>query len=66
MPKEALDEEVMTYLHKQKLKSCLFSYQRYTDVLSAIQMGVDWIATSYLSVKDFAEQYESGYTIVIR
>ncbi len=66
MPKEALDEEVMTALHKQKLKSCLFSYNRYTDVAQAMQLGVDWIATSYLSVRQLSDWYESGYTIVIR
>lgn len=66
MPKEALDEEVMAYLHKQKLKSCLFSYNRYTDALQAVQLGVDWIATSYLSVMQQQDWYETGYTIVIR
>lgn len=66
MPKETLDQEVMDFLHKQKLKSCLFSYNRYTDVLQALELGVDWIATSYLRVDELAEWYESGYTIVIR
>ncbi|MDE7313293.1 MAG: polysaccharide pyruvyl transferase family protein [Eubacterium sp.] len=66
MPKEALDEEVMAYLKKQKLKSCLFTYNRYTDVLRALELGVDWVATSYLSVKELESWYEAGYTIVIR
>jgi len=66
MPKEALDQEVMDFLHKQKLKSCLFSYNRYTDVLQAAELGVDWIATSYLRVDELASWYEAGYTIVIR
>lgn len=66
MPKEALDEEVMAYLKKQKLKSCLFTCNRYTDVLRALDMGVDWVATSYLSVKELESWYEAGYTIVIR
>lgn len=66
MPKEALDGEVMAYLRKQKLKSCLFSYNRYTDVLEAMQMGVDWVATSYLTVDGLASWHERGYTVVIR
>ncbi len=66
MPKEALDEEVMSYLKKQKLKSCVFSYSRYTDILAALALGVDWIAVSYGSVRELAECVESGYTIVIR
>lgn len=66
MPKETLDQEVMDFLHKQKLKSCLFSYNRYTDVLQALELGVDWIATSYLRVDELAEWYETGCTIVIR
>lgn len=66
MPKEALDEEVMAYLRKQKLKSCLFSLNRYTDILQALELGVDWIATSYRTVKEFEDWYETGYTIVIR
>lgn len=66
MPREALDEEVAAFLKKQKLKSCLFSYNRYTDVLQAVQLGIDWIATSYLSPAELADWYESGYTIVIR
>lgn len=66
MPKEALDMEVMDYLHKQKLKTCLFSYNRYAEVLQAVEMGVDWIATSYLRVDELAAWYEPGYTIVIR
>lgn len=66
MPKEALDEEVMSYLHKQKLKSCVFSYNRYTDILAALELGVDWIAVSYGSVRELTECQESGYTIVIR
>ncbi len=64
--KEALDEELMTYLHKQKLKTCLFSYNRYTDVLKALELGTDWIATSYLSPQELNEQYERGWTVVIR
>lgn len=66
MPKEALEEEVTSWLQKQKLKSCLFSYNRYTDVVKAMQMGVDWIATSYLGIRQLSDWYESGYTIVIR
>ncbi|KAI4448825.1 hypothetical protein C823_003352 [Eubacterium plexicaudatum ASF492] len=66
LPKETLDEEVMAYLHKQKLKSCLFSFNRYTEICMAVQMGVDWIATSYLSIAEMEDWYESGYTIVIR
>lgn len=66
MPKEALDEEVMAYLKKEKLKSCVFSYNSYTDVLSALELGTDWIATSYLSPQQLAEWYERKYTIVIR
>lgn len=66
MPKEALDEEVMAALKKHKLKSCLFSYNRYTDIQMALAMGVDWVATSYLTVKELEGWYEPGYTIVIR
>ncbi len=66
LAKEALDEELMAYLHQQKLKACLFSYNRYTDVLHALELGADWIATSYLTVDGLNEQYESGYTIVVR
>ncbi len=66
MPKEALDAQVMAYLKTQKLKSCLFSYNRYTDVLQAVEMGVDWIGTSYLSPGELHEWWETGYTIVVR
>lgn len=66
MPKEALDAQVMAYLKKQKLKSCLFSYNRYTDVLKAAEMGVDWIGTSYLSPGELHGWWETGYTIVVR
>ncbi len=64
MPKEALDAQVMAYLKKQKLKSCLFSYNRYTDVLKAAEMGVDWIGTSYLSPGELHGWWETGYTVV--
>ncbi len=66
MPKEALDDEVMAYVKKQKLKCCLFSYNRYSDVMQAFAMGVDWVATSYLTVKELEGWYEGAYTIVIR
>lgn len=66
MPKEALDAEVMAYLKKQKLKSCLFSYNRYTELLQAAEMGVDWIATSYLSPELLDGWWETGYKIVVR
>lgn len=66
LPKEALDEELMSYLHRQKLKSCVFSYHRYTDVLRALELGADWIAVSYLSPDGLNERTESGYTIVVR
>lgn len=66
MPKEALDEEVMAYLRKEKLKTCVFSYNSYTDALQALELGADWIATSYLSPAQMADWYESSYTIVIR
>lgn len=64
--KEALDEELMAYLKKQKLKTCLFSYNRYTDVLHALELGADWIATSYLSPEELNGRYERGWTVVIR
>lgn len=66
MPKEALDTQVMDFLKKQKLKSCLFSYNRYTDLLQAVQMGVDWIGTSYLSPGELHAWWETGYTMVVR
>lgn len=66
MPKEALDETVMNYLRKNKLKACVFSLNSYTEVLQAQEMGVDWIATSYLSPVAFMDWYEARYTIVIR
>ena len=56
----------MSYLHRQKLKSCVFSYHRYTDVLRALELGADWIAVSYLSPDGLNERTESGYTIVVR
>lgn len=64
--KEALDEELMDYLHGQKLKGCLFSYNRYTDVARAVELGVDWIATSYLTAEGLNAWYERGVTIVVR
>lgn len=66
MPKEALDEEVMDYLKKEQLRSCVFSYNSYSDVQSALELGADWIATSYLSPQQLADWYERKYTIVIR
>lgn len=58
MPKEAFAEDVMQFLKEQKIKSCLFSYNTYTEVLQALEMGVDWIATSYLSVHELESWYE--------
>lgn len=66
MPKEALDEEVMEYLKKEKLKACVFSFNSYSEVLKAAQMGVDWIGTSYLSPRELLEWYEGKWTVVIR
>ncbi len=66
MPKEALDEAVMAFVKKEKLTVCLFSYNTYTDVLEALRMGVDWIATSYLSPEGLAAWYERACTVVFR
>ena len=66
MPKEALDDEVTAFLKKEKLKSCLFSYNSYTEVSQALEMGIDWVGTSYLSPEQMNEWYEWKYIIVIR
>lgn len=66
MPKEAVDDEVMAYLRKQKLKSCIFSYNTYTEAVQAVMLGADLAATSFLSVADLEDWYESKYTVVIR
>lgn len=66
MPKEAMDEEVMSYLKKAKLKSCIFSFNQYTEVLHALELGADWIGTSYLSPRGLGDWYEDKMTVVIR
>ena len=58
MPKEALEEETMAILKKYRLKTCVFSYNTYTEVKHALEMGVDWVATSYLSVNELEGWYE--------
>lgn len=59
MPKEALEEEVMASLKKHNLKSCVFSYNTYTEAKQALEMGVDWVSTCYLSVNELEGWYES-------
>lgn len=58
MPKEAFAEDVIKFLKEQKLKSCLFSYNTYTEAVHALETGVDWVATSYLSVRELEGWYE--------
>lgn len=58
IPKEALEEEVMAILKKYRLKTCVLSYNTYTEVKHALKMGVDWVATSYLSVNELEGWYE--------
>ena len=58
MPKEALESDVMAMGRKYKLKTCVFSYNTFTEVIRALDMGVDWVATSYLSVRELESWYE--------
>lgn len=64
MPKEALEEEVIAALKKEGMKTCVFSYDSYTDLLYALALGVDWVGTSHLSPAQMDGWVESAYTIV--
>lgn len=58
MPKEAFEEEVMAPLKKNGLKACVFTYNTYTEAKQALEMGADWVSTSYLSVNGLEGWYE--------
>lgn len=54
----AIEKDSILYLKKQKLKVCVFTYNTYIEVKRALALGVDWIATSYLSVKEMESLYQ--------
>lgn len=53
-----IEKDTILYLKKHKLKICIFTYNTYTEVKQALELGVDWIATSYLSVNDMESCYQ--------
>lgn len=65
MSREAMDEEVMDYVKRVKLKSCVFSLNTYTEILQGLSLGVDWIASSCRTVKELEDLHEQRKIIII-
>ena len=55
MPKEAFSEEVVSVMHKYKIRVCVFTYNTYSEIKEVILTGADLVGTHYMDVKMLEE-----------
>lgn len=50
MSKEAFSEEVVSVMHKYKIRVCVFTYNTYSEIKEAISIGADLVGTHFINV----------------
>ncbi len=60
MSKELPQALTVAYLKKEGIGICFFTYNTYTEAMRAFGLGIDWVETSFLSVRQLEGYYGKG------